>query len=150
MHICVCVNIWANFFVCIFMCVCIVCVYVCVYVCYQHIVNISTIQKPFSAGRTHWQCVWLSDLEPEYHKCNSEKCEARTEYGCLCMCVCVTSVVMEWLNMALILVSTHTRTHAHTYDVILWLINGMCKWEGLCLCVLPIANTHACTHMRLL
>ncbi|KAL5479798.1 hypothetical protein EMCRGX_G023376 [Ephydatia muelleri] len=22
---------------------------------------------------------WLSYLEPEYHKCNSEKCEARTE-----------------------------------------------------------------------
>ena len=57
MHICVCVN---NY-------VCIVCVYVC-YIW-------TTFQQPFAAA----EHTWLSYLEPEYHKCNSEKCEARTE-----------------------------------------------------------------------
>ncbi|KAL5500008.1 hypothetical protein EMCRGX_G011493 [Ephydatia muelleri] len=33
--------------------------------------------KPFAAA----EHTWLSYLEPEYHKCNSEKCEARTEKG---------------------------------------------------------------------
>ncbi|KAL5479314.1 hypothetical protein EMCRGX_G022820 [Ephydatia muelleri] len=31
--------------------------------------------KPFAAA----EHTWLSYLEPEYHKCNSEKCEARTD-----------------------------------------------------------------------
>ena len=61
------------------------------------------------------------------------------------MCVCVTSVVREWLKHGTDLgehTHTHTQTHTHTthtHDVILGSISyGMCKWEGLCLCVMPV------------
>ncbi|KAL5503557.1 hypothetical protein EMCRGX_G010522 [Ephydatia muelleri] len=41
----------------------------------HHQQNAVAIFQPFAAA----EHTWLSYLEPEYHKCNSEKCEARTE-----------------------------------------------------------------------
>ena len=84
MHICmcVCVHICANVCVCMFICIC-VCVLDCKIIW-------TTIQEPFSAGRTHkvYGCVILS---LNATNATVKNCEARTEqdFGDVCVCVCV-------------------------------------------------------------
>ena len=79
LHVCMCTHI-ANVCVCMFICIC-VCVLDCKIIW-------TTIQEPFSAGRTHklYGCVILS---LNATNATVKNCEARTEQDCVVVCVCV-------------------------------------------------------------